>query len=545
MKLKGLYSLAAIVMLATIMESCMREDAVTLTLPENCNVEFSAILKDSYKVKTRTLDTLYVASSPFSGNFYIELFTDTPAPGESQSLIATYKVPSGYEGILAPINEENQLEWQTLEGNHTFYSWTMPWYDGYSAADETDDNFESTTWTNATEVSTDPVEIYFHDSPEGPGGYDIYKNNAIYSTFIGAVSGPYSYVGHGKYVDFTFRHLVSKININMLAIVKPDNSYNKDVVGDITFIGMPETATFYPHPDDGSAPYVEPGELNQNEGLTFFINNIDQGTGSRNELYIAPEIDFSNIGFKINLNNLDYGQEGDYYGNFNDVVFVREGEDFDDVNGRDSKILHAGEMMTLNFQLLPGQGPGVSVIIKNWDTESQHSAVNHPYQGIYTDEEFGDLINMFGKYNPPSNYYPNIPEEMMEYFELYGITIEDDQLVFPLYDNVNIDASVVSIFKSFIIDGQGHQLVMKTNRNQTFGGTPYYNIGPVRDIYITDPDGNNSIYIDSDGFVYTFDQTTQDFVKTTHQLLPLEDGKYSYDINPQTGEIIQSDFYTF
>lgn len=547
--------LFSLMVVSAILTACQSDGVYVPDLTSDASISFRARLLDENQIKTRMLDTLYVTSTPFSGNFYIEMNSVDPETGAESSTIGTYRVPSGYEGVLQPVDDANALSWQTLEGAHTFYSWTMPWYDGYVAdsSTEPDSNFDSSLWTDATEVTTDPVTIYFHDSPEGPE-YNQYKNNAIYETFIGSTSGPYSYIGHGKYVDFTFRHLVSKINVDMLALVKTDNSINKDAVGDITFMGLPSEATFYAHPDDGSAPYVAaPAQLNPDSGVTFFINNApgNEASGTKNEFYICPEIDFSQIGFKINLNNAEYGNEGDYFGSFNDVEFIRvSGEDFDIGDGTDDKVLHAGEMMTLNFMLVPGVGPGVSVIIQDWSTESQRSAVNHPYQGIYTDEEMQELIELFAKYNPAN--YPNgqIPEEIMEYFELYGIVNDEGEMVFPLYDDVHISTSVCSIFKGFIVDGRGHKLIMRTNSNQTFGGTPYYNIGPVRDIYITDDNGNNAIYIDSDGYVFIFDEETQDFVKTDNQLGELDytaNGQpaYSYDINPKTGEIIKSNFYSF
>lgn len=538
--------LIAIVCLC-ICTACQSDGIYPKRMPSDATVGFTAKLSQDTEVKTRALDTLYVTSSPFNGNFYIELYQNDVPAGSSNSIIATYKVPSGFEGILEPINEENQLQWQNLDGQHSFYSWTLPFFDGYSAENSIDDgnNFDSSLWTDAEEVSTDPITIYFHDSPEGPE-YNQNKNNSIYETFIGAASGPYSYIGHGKYVDFTFRHLVSKINVDMLALIKEDNSVNKDALGDITFIGMPSEAIFYPHPTNGEAPYVTPPDpINPDSGVTFFINNQpgNNANGTKNEFYICPELDFSTISFKINLNNAEYGNNGDYFGSFYDVEFIREGdEDFNTGDGSDSKILHAGEMMTLNFQLIPGVGPGVSVIIQDWNTESQRSAVNHPYQGIYTSEELQELIDLFKKFNPTNN--PTIPDDLMEYFDLYGVTMEDGQLVFPLYDNVQLTTSVVSIFKSFIIDGQGHQLVMDTNRNNTFGGTPYYNIGPVKDIYICDGNGNNSIYIDSEGYVYIFDETTQDYKKTENRLTDLGTQYNSYDINPVTGEVILSNYYS-
>lgn len=527
---------------------CRTEEEITLPqLPEDSRVAFSAVISDLQNVKTRSLDTLYVTTSPFNGNFYIQLDTTTET-GATDTIIATYKVPSGYEGELQPIDSDNELRWHSIRGQHSFYSWTMPWYDGYNADGIVDDTFNSRLWTDLAEVNAGPISIKFNDSPEGEE-YDQYKNNVIYETFIGASAGPYSYLDHGKYVELTFRHLVSKINVNMLALIKEDNSINEDAVGDITFMGMPSTAIFYPHPENGGAPYVSPPDyINQDAGLTFFINNKvgNQANGTKNEFYICPELDFSQIGFKINLNNLEYGSNGDYFGSFSDVEFVRIGEDFDSPTGGDDKILHAGEMMTLNFQLIPGVGPGVSVVIEDWSTKSQTDAVNHPYQGLYTSSELEELIDLFKQYNPKN--YTEIPPELMEYFDLYGRD-EDGNLIFPLYDNLVYDKlvggnCVFAIFKKFIIDGQGHQITLATNRNATFGGTPYYNLGPVRDVYISDPAGNNSIYIDSDGYVYLFNPETQDFDKTDNRLEPLDDPYNSYDINPVTGEVIRSDFYS-
>lgn len=502
-----------------LLTGCRSEDSVSpsaFPLP----IDFSAKVKDLGNVRTRTLDTVYVASSPYSGNFYIQSNVPGTVTGDTISTIGVYKVPSGYEGTLRPVSTEGELKWLTLYDSHTFYAWTLPW------EDENPDY----------EPSAVSMDIKFHDSGEGVD-YETYQNNAVYETFIGTKEGPYDYVNHGKYVEMTFQHLVSKINIEMLAVVETDNSVHKDVVGDITFMGMPSEAKFYPHPDNCRAPYVEASQtFNADSGVTYFIDNKDNNDDNniRNQFYICPELDFSQIGFKINLNSVEYGNRGDYFGNFNDIEFVRVGEDYDNLDGSDSKVLHAGEMMTLSFILVPGTGPGVSVIIEKWSYEQEENATHHPYPGIYTDAEMQSVLDVFLN---QKEY--GVTPEVKDIFDVYGEG--EGSTDFPLYDNVTLNGAIIPMPPGYTLDGMGHTIYLNSANTGVFGSDPYVNIGEARDLYITYND--YTIYIDPDGNIFTFDNITQTYTQTQYKLEPYSGNQKSYDIDLKTGEVKSSDYY--
>lgn len=548
MKIKLSYFLSSGLILSGLftLASCSTDDNLSgYDGSFNEEIYFLSRINEDAIVKTRQLDTLDVTTAPFNGYFYIESSSADNTSGEP--IIGIYRVPSGYQSTLEPIDEENRLKWQSLRTPHTFHTWTLPWFDTQTIDEsgsyvETQPKWSSSDWTSASGVSTEPCTIYFKDSPEGENGYDIYNNNSVYETFVGTIAGPYDYINHGKYVELIYRHLVSKISVEGLSILKGDNSVDEDIVANITFMGMPTYATFYPHPDDTTAPYVAPpNDIDPDSGVTFFINNKANDSGNKNEFYICPELDFSNIGFKINVNNEEYSANGDYFGSFNDIEFIREDDDgLSAGDGSDSRVLHAGEMMKLKFQLIPGVGPGIAVVIEDWSTKDQKNATHYPNPGIYTSAQMEELLNLFKQFAADTT---PIPDALLEYLELYGFIDEDGNYIFPLYDNVSVSTSILSILKPFIIDGLGHQLTMQTNKNNVFNGTPYYNIGPVRNVYISDPNGNNSIYIDSDGNIYTFNPETGMYDATGNSLPPLENNQYSYDVNPVTGEVIPSTFY--
>lgn len=536
------FALFLVIMDITLFASCQSDDfSGRMTLPSD-GINFDVSIKETSKLKMRSLDSVYITSNPYSVDFYIELNCDSNDNGDIKhiSQIKKYRVPPGYEGRLAPKTNKDTLKWHDLTSEHTFYAWTLPWYDLYKDEGEykNDPHYEEP-------YSSGEIKIQFHNSSESEG-YSKWKNDSILEYFLGAKSDAFSYVNHGKYVKLVFKHLVSKIKIGTMSVVKTDGSYQNHLKADITFIGMPNEATFYPHPEDGKAPYVEPGKSDENSGTTYFINNDpDDPNATQTIFYVCPELDFSKLGFKINLNSTEYGIYGDYYGSFEEVEFIREETDYDATGGGDEKILHAGEMMTLNIVLIPGQGPGISVVIKDWSTEEPTENIHHSHPGIYTDGEIKALIDIFLNQNP-YNYedYESIREELERLIELYGIEKNSDgKYVFPLYDNVTINSNILPIWKGCIIDGMGHTITIKTNKG-VFGNNPYYNLGPVRDVYLTDPDGNNTIYIDSEGYVWTTDpENPGNYINSGYQLPELTPPYKSYDIDSVTGEIKLSDYY--
>ena len=505
-------------------------------LNESSEVVFTGYLEETKKVKTRVESSYIKGGGEYNQNFYIELYTEP-----EKSLFGVYTIPSGYDGRLAAKNSMEELNWQDFSTDHVFYGWTIPW----------NQNYYDVEGLNAKRF-----QIKFEDS----GEEEFYnnKNNAQYETFIGTKTGPYSYYEHGKYVDMTFYHLVSKIKIGTFQLTEASGAIQRDLKAEMTFINMPTTATFYPHPTDDdilNKPYCrdgmpvvvpDPGDLNG--GITYFISNQAEAVNA-DIFYICPEIDFSTVEYQIKLVTKGYEDYDTYYGTFDAVNFVRNNQDYDYPDGSDTKILHAGEMMTININLVPGVGPGLALVIDKWNTEKmQDDATYHTYPGIYTEEEMNDLRSLFLQLRGADDQ--KILDQLKAIFYLYGHTNDAGQNVLELYDNLNLlsypSANIFPIWKDYILDGLGHTVIMKTNNGNPggqFGGNyPYYNIGPCRNIYFTDGDGKNTIYIDDEGYVWVTSKITGELERTQNQLQDLQ-GYNSYDINAETGQIRYSTYF--
>ena len=515
-------------------------------------IEFAATLRNTVGV-TRAqegspvkLDSVYIERTPFDMPFFIELCSKKD--GTDVHEIGKYEVPSGNQGQLKPMAPNKPLTWQTLDEKHTFYSWNLPWDKDYAPEMAKDAYVEAGK----------PIKIEFRDS-ENTTGYNENKNNAYLEHFIGTKTKSYNYKTYGKYVDMTFQHLVSKIKINEFKLINSDGSIQKHLQANITFINMPKEATFYPHPSENPPSDVDkwasiddrprvdkPWTQEADEGVTFYIDN--KPNDASNVFYVCPEIDFSEIDYQIKLLTDGYQYKDTYYGTFDDVIFERiPNSAYDKGEDMDSKILHAGEEMTLNIVLIPGIGPGLSLVISPWSTEKPTDAVYHPYPGIFSDAEINDFIRSFAEQNRDS--YENDPDFPERFFDLYGEKRINEkgeiEKVFPLYDNFLNATNYNNIFpipRGYVLDGQGHTVSMRTNSG-TYGWSAYYNIGYCRDIYLTDLNGENSIYIDSEYHVWITDPDTGEFVWTENQLTPLTGNNKGYDIDAKTGKVLQTTYF--
>lgn len=520
---------------ALLLVSCLSDKEGGSTLKVGDEVGFLGYVSDKGEVRTRDLVTKDIAYDPFSMDFYIQLccYNDknnltTPVYTE----FGTYVVPNGYEGRLESKDSDNPLSWHDLNLYHTFYAWNIPWKSDYVPNEEDLKN---------------GIDIIFENSSED-SGFNEHRNNAKYEHFIGARSAePYSYKQHGKYVDLTFHHLVSRIRIGSCILIQPTGSIQEQIQADITFVGMPTEATFYPHPEDGGRPRVVPKKADPDNGVTYFIH---KEATAKDVFYICPEVDFSKVDFQIKVKDKEYEQLDTYYGTFDDVIFKREpGVDYDSENEDDSRILHAGEQMTLNIVLIPGIGPGLAVIISEWSTDDPTDSQYHTYPGIYSDAEVKEMHDYFAG----QRTYGEEDKNVERLFEMYGQEKDIDgdgnpEKVFVLYDNVDIsnggNANIFPVPKGYVVDGMGHTITLKSNRgsNTDFGSTQtYFNVGPVRDVWLTD--GTNTIYIDRDGYVWIYDAEKQDYVITDNKLEPLEGDEKSYDISCETGKVHNSTYY--
>lgn len=510
-------------------------------------INFGGWLRQNANVKSRAegLDSAYITTDPFNMDFYIQLNCEDPeAPDGNYVEYGTYVIPSGYEGQLWAKKGTPELNWHSLTAKHTFYAWNLTW--DPDASDET----QIVPWSeNSTfnPLNDNTIPIRFYDS-EGEDGYAQFRNNQYLENFVGTKTPPFVYVTHGKYVDMTFYHLASRINVANFALIETDGTIQENLKANITFINMPTEATFYPHPDKGR-PCIANPVANEDQGLTYYIIN-SPNPNDKDIFYVCPEIDFSTIDYKIQLTSERYAEFDTYYGNFDNVEFVRvDGQGYDIADGSDAKVLHAGEEMTLNITLIPGKGPGLSVIISEWSTDKPTDSQYHTYPGIYTEAELNELRNLFMSLMSVDD--TATLDKLKQLFDLYGVTV-DDLKYFMLYDNLTLtgnEANIFPVWKEYILDGLGHTITMKTNTGNYWnsGNKPYFNTGPVRDIYFTDPNGNNTIYIDKDGYVWVTDKETGQLVQTKNQLEDLntkDGGKWnSYDINAETGEIRYSTYF--
>lgn len=504
--------------IVTAAGACSDDIATTKRHGNTPDIDFTYIIKETSKISTKGLDSVYITQTYRDIPIFIELCC-TPEGEQTIYEYGTYEVQSGYEGRLASMTGSDPLNWYDLQSPHTFYSWTVPWDETY------------------VPENTNPISVVFQNS-SNLEGYEEYGNNQIMEYLLGAKSDEYTYATHGKYVDLTYFHLVSKIKIGTLQLTEAGGSVQRNLKANVTFIGLPTQATLYPHPEQGG-PVVtyNTQDIDLDKGVTYYISN--EAVGS-DYFYICPEVDFSTIDFQVKIQDEAYQDYNIYYGNFDAVQFIRkDGDGYDKADGKDDTVLHAGEMMTLNINLIPGMGPGLSLIIEKWNTDEPQEASYHTHPGIYSDAEMSAVMDAFLNQGNPNN--PTTDEQIENLFEIYGQT-EDGVNYFPMYDNVtNTGDATIPIPDGYVLDGQGHTIFLNKTHSGVFGSDPYVNIGPCRNLYISN--GTYTIYIDSQGKVWTLDLDTQVYVATDYSLTELTDDYKSYDIDLKTGEVKKSTYY--
>lgn len=533
------WSACAAGMLAALGTGCQSEESREVLPTEG--IVFNAMVNEGSPVPTRALVLNDITSDPYNIDFFVQLdyAANRNTTNQPSSEIARYTVASNYRGRLSVKGETTPLNWKDLRSDHTFYGWTLPWLEESPEQYATYDDISN--YYSDPEQTKPVTEIIFHDSGDGDD-YKKYHNNKILEKFIGAQSGPYNYKTQGADVPFVFYHLVSKIHLGRLRLYEPDESYHDDLKANLTFIGMPNVAVFDPHPKTPiNKPHpaewiTYPGQawdehphhpvvigpeegFDSNSSVVFHIP--ESGTDGRQDdtFYICPEVDFSQIRFKVKITDerySEYGDHGEFYGDFSAVKFVRQrGNDYDDES--DDTVLHAGEMMTLNITLRAGSGAGAALVIKNWNDEQPKNSQHHAHPGIYSNGEAQRLADAFKKSDLSE-------EELNNLFEMYGDDgTEEEKKVFKLYENVAIVGSSFPVAEGCIIDGMGHEITLKPSP---------VTIGPMRDVYLTD--GTNTLWIDSEGQIWTYNAKTRKFDQKKG---PLQAGKSSYTIDLKTGAV--------
>ena len=491
-------------------------------------LSFKASVEEVPEISTRALTQTPVAVqyTNFPDNFYICIQGEKPETNGTTELtkdFSAYGVPANFKGQLVPVMDQKTLNWFTADGIHTFWSWTLPWIDDEEAVGA---------------ESSDPaypyngeIELELQNTTEATvDGIPSWNNGAVLERFIGATSDPgidHSYFGTGEDLPLQFRHLVSRINIITFTVYTANGGEIANLDGTITFYGMPTKGTLYTQPEkegeNGAKinlqPYVVADKDNiPDEGLTFYVNK-SATNGNKALCYIMPEVDFSNVLFKVELNDADLGGQGGYWGDFSQITFSRttNGTNYDDPDNKtgtggikDGKILHAGEYMNLRLYLYEGSGPGVGVQIQDWSSSST-TAEHHINPGIYNNAELADFVT--------SNNLDNKKQ-------LYG---EDD--TFYLYTNAQLPYSVLPVDDGYLFNGMGYNINMVADEEG------YIVIGNVIDVYLSVTVGDTvyKLHINEDGDVEIWDPVANMFIPTTFNTYSGPgNGKKSTTINPQT-----------
>ena len=392
-----------------------------------------------------------------------------------------------------------------------FYGWTFP--SGGYLGEYPPNPYEA---DNLDQNNLPSAELHFFDSADAEDGSnegnDKFHNNNIYENFIGVKKGPMKYIETGTYVPLIFKHLVSKIYIEDL-ILNDNGAIQEHLEADMTFYGMPNTATFYPRPKADSAdekevraynlangaPAVVPGEIDvYNNEMTYHISNTAEHD---DYFYICPELDFSQLSFCIKLNNTEsaYSDMKEFSGTFSNVYFERVGTNWDNTDDSgnptfdDSTVLHAGEVMVLRIILYPYGGGGLFITVLPWSTHDPDYSTHHARRGIYTDNALNELASIADADNANAS--------MDNLFTLYGEE-EDGENVFNLYENGTLTNSNpnLRIRNGYVLDGNDHLITVSSSPLK---------VRNVRSVYLTDGKGNY-VYIDADGNIYKVDGTTME-----------------------------------
>lgn len=514
----------------------------------------------------------------------------------------TYFVPTGGNGGMLQYkgDVDDTPNWCNIEDDHYFWSWTLPWEDpqpevapepepdpepepepepddsGISRAEpetpETDEEYVPSYMPVTFKLQDTYMKEYTYDTEtdEWIPNEGCWQNGKILETFVGAKSGPYNFRANGPEVPLQFRHLVSRISLRKLMFYGSDGTEHDEFQADITFINMPTQFTFYPHPnrtdDDGeivpetivqglntnAAPIVETdfNSADPNAGITFAFTNptplpedkmpFDEQSDLRDQFYICPEIDFSQVQFKVTLYEVadKYTNRGEYWGDFSNIVFERDpGIDYDnpmdegnpDSYKDDSKVLHAGEVMYFDMQVRQSGSGGGTIYLNGWTGRTRPS-LHYPHKGIYQSGQASDLagtgmtwpqkFEMYGEGYLDDRETPSTPsyaDGHLGVFHQYGDLDVGNRTTFP------IDAN-------YVLDGMGY--ILKFSPTST--STTTITIGKMIDIYIEIND--EMIYIDPEGFIKKYNPSTNTYVDTGYQI-DLNSSKASYSIDVKTGKV--------
>lgn len=495
-----------------LLSACNTEDFPT---ERKGSLRFLGEIYQSSDMSTRAPEAKDIKREDFkeSPNFYIEMVTD------GLKKTRTYRIPQEMNGILKNYDDgSDSLNWQTATGDHTFYSWTMPWIRENEGKDAFIKN-----GSDGTIVSFNQNNEMYKDLTDTK-----YYNCNILETFVGAKAGPVNFRENGEYVPMQFRHLVSKIYIDNIRFSYLDEKgaqqyYNvKD--GRMTLINMPSEGIFYREKEDG--PVVIANE-NASKEITYQI-------GPGKCLYVCPDVDYSQVRFRINIssntNDNAPGEldNGDFIGDFSSVTFERDPEDWWDEARPSTTTLYAGEMMTLNMTLRRGKGNTINVAISQWTTQNVREGSAWPHEGIY---DKADLTNF---YNTFRNGYAEEDEDRM--YGLYGSEDEKGNKEYKLYEDGSIDHARLPMGKKYPLNGMGHNVTFSTTTSNH--GNYTVAVPKCYDIFLSDTNGH-TVYIDKDYKIWLVNSDGT-MKATDYSLGALTGNNVKYYIDLETGKVTQS-----
>lgn len=552
-------------------------------------IRFRAYLQSANEIDTRATDEderYMIGSDLYPCYFYVQGRAEV-SPGDVQTRGGTYMIPSGYEGSLtAIVDKENPddkpLNWFSRTSPHEFWSWTLPNDPEFRPDENTSPDYTkgipikfrdtdlSGTVNLKNSTATSKLDIEWRE--------DSWANGRCLEQMLGGYNAYYTYENDGIYVPLHYKHLISKIFLGKLTIVNNfGGSSSSTIRAVITFFGMPTEVTLYPCPTDaegkGIAPYIKADNWNYDlrSELKFAITNMQttykwegHSVTAQDCWYIPPEMDFSKLEFKIEVQqwnttleqwepNPNYGIHGAYYGDFKNVKFDRTGADrYNNPEGGDETILHAGEYLNLSVTLYQKGNPGVGGEVVAMAPPNERDAQAHDQPGIYSVDQMKDMCSAMASGEPdqiedfykmngsglttaddPAGEYPN-------YRDIYGRELD----IINIFDDIGSNASGnnvsskvgpdFAVADGYILDGMGH--TVNVNTSTASGKTNTLTIGPMRDIYLRYYSGTTQyiLYIDKMGNVWKINPNNYEATETPYNVL---NGNNPVTINMSTGVI--------
>lgn len=516
--------------LSCVFTSCEYEELAANDVNPDPKLIFSGILVDCNEPSTRYPGSMLLQRQYFDTKFYFARLV-----GKDRACGA-YLIPIEYPGFFRSYGDRDSLVWKSLNEEHVFVGWTMPWLVDYQenqneykiTYDPYMDNFKDGTRVsfNADDPMYDFVKRH---------GNDIIKNNTncdILETFIGTRSNVLIYNDRNSEIrdyvpNLLFRHLVSKIYISGItfASIGPDGKLTTRNInrGYMTFRNMPSEGVFYREHEGYPAVLANPDAKQE---ITYEIvpNAV---------FYICPGVDFSKVEFSIKATDSSVTSSGEFMGDFKTVKFIRNPNDIwdkehiDDPNWETT--LYAGETMSLKLNLRQGKGTFVNVAISKWDTYNPREGTSHPYQGIYDPDLFKEL---FSAWKNPETGEDEYTDDMEDYiFSKYGDIYFDEDgneiKEYRIYEDCSSPLSMC-LGKKYGVNGMGHTITFTSTYNNT-----QVRIPRIKDVYLTDGKGN-TVYIDENYNIYTVD-SNGNMTATGESLEELEGDNVCFVISLITG----------